>query len=141
MQVRTLTAALLASLLACGCSLLMPGQKLLSLEVYQGDEMVLQTTFDVPDSYSESQIWDASGEEPWSMNGELLPLRPTAINPLEARLEGRVELRIIHGTSLQTSATLEGLTLTRCVTRDSDPAPGWRLPPAEIARAKQAAGL
>ena len=141
MQARTPILALLVSLMAYGCSLAMPGQKLLSLEVYQGDELVLQATFDVPDSYSESQIWDASGEEPWSMNRELPPLQPTQEDPSMVRLDGGVELRILHTKNLETSATLDGLTLTRTTTRSSDPEPGWRLPPTEISRAKQAAGL
>ena len=141
MQARNLFAALLGSLLACGCGMLHPGMRLLSLEVYQGDQMLLETSFDVPDSYSKSQIWDASGEQPWYMNPDLPPLQPTKKDPLTVRLEGQIKLQIIHGDWLETEAHLEGLTLIRTPTRDSNPQPGWRLPPAEIARAKQAAGF
>jgi len=130
-------------ILLCLCTLplvtscLPPGQKLLKLEVSQGGEIILATLFDADDSSTASEIWDASGERPFATEVAATSLGQSEASPLKAELTGSVEIKITHTTNLQTSATLTGLTLVRSAPASDD----WRLPAAEITRAKKAAGL
>lgn len=114
-----------------------PGQKLLKVEITQEGEVVLLTLFDVDDSCTVSEIWDACGERPFATEIAADSLDQGEPRSLETRLTGPVEIRIIHASGIQTSATLTDLTLVRTTLSDND----WRLPPAEIGRAKEAAGL
>ena len=136
MKSRTLkTIALLAMsgfLASCG---LPPGMKLLHLRVYHGGECVLETDFDVRDTCTVSEIWDAAGQKPFSTQTAAKSLGANKANPLEAKLTGPVEIRISHPASDEISAKLTNLTLQRS-SADSD---DWHLPAREVKRAKKGA--
>ena len=126
----SLSAALLLFAAAC-----MPGQKLLSLEVVRGEEVLLVTAFDVVDTSTEAEMWDSAGEVPSSTR--VSAIAPSGADPLKAELEGPVQIRILWTDRLECSATLDGLRLVRSGPGAHD----WRLPPEEIRRAKVAAGI
>ena len=122
--------ALSALLTSCG---LPPGMKLLHLRVYHGGECVLETNFDVPDTSTVSEIWDAAGQKPFSTQTAAESLGANKANPLEAKLAGPVEIRISHPASDEISAKLTNLTLRRS-TKDSD---DWHLSGNGVSRAKK----
>ena len=128
---QTLVLVALSALLAsCG---LPPGMKLLHMRVHHGGECVLETNFDVPDSSTVSEIWEAAGRKPFSTQTAAESLGSNRANPLEAELTGPVEIRISHPASDQISAKLTNLTLQRS-SADSD---DWHLPAREVKRAKK----
>ena len=130
---QALTPLAMSGLLAsCG---LPPGMKLLHLRIYHGGECVLETGFDVPDSSTVSEIWEAAGRKPFSTQTAAKSLSSNKANPLEAKLTGPVEIRISHPASDEISAKLTNLTLQRS-SRDSD---DWHLPAQEVKRAKKGA--
>ena len=127
----TLVLLALSGLLAsCG---LPPGMKLLHMRVHHGGECVLETNFDVPDSSTVSEIWDAAGQKPFSTQSAAKSLGSNKANPLEAKLTGPVEVRISHPSSDEISAKLTDLTLQRS-SKDSD---DWHLSAQEVSRAKK----
>ncbi len=128
---RTLVLVAMSGLLA-SCSL-PPGMKLLYLQVYHGEECVLETYFDVPDTSTLSEIWDAAGQKPFSTQSAAESLGANKANPIEAKLTGPVEVRISHPASDEIRAKLTNLTLRRS-SRDSD---DWHLPAREVSRAKK----
>ena len=134
MKRRALKAlALLAmSGLLASCAL-PPGMKLLHLRVYHGGECVLETDFDVPDTSTVSEIWDAAGQKPFSTRTAAESLGTNKANPLEAKLTGPVEIRISHPASDEISAKLTNLTLRRG-SKDSD---DWHLSGNGVSRAKK----
>ncbi len=134
MKRRALKAlALLAmSGLLASCAL-PPGMKLLHLRVYHGGECVLETDFDVPDTSTVSEIWDAAGQKPFSTQSAAESLGANKANPLEAKLTGPVEIRISHPASDEISAKLTNLTLRRS-SKDSD---DWHLSGKGVSRAKK----
>ena len=108
---QALTLLVMSGLLAsCG---LPPGMKLLHMRVHHGGECVLETNFDVPDSSTVSEIWDAAGRKPFSTQTAAKALGSNKANPLEAKLTGPVEIRISHPASDEISAKLTNLTLRR----------------------------
>jgi len=117
-------------LASCG---LPPGMKLLHLRVYHGGECVLETDFDVRDTSTVSEIWEAAGRKPFSTQTAAESLGSNRANPLEAELTGPVEIRISHPASDEISAKLTNLTLQRS-SADSD---DWHLPAQEVKRAKK----
>lgn len=127
-------------LIVCGCAIALVacgiprGQKLLTLEIHHAQALVLETHFDADDRSTTSEIWDASGERPFSTQVAAPALQPTDADPLRAELSGPVEIRIVHVDNLEASVRLENLTLVR----SSPTADDWRLPAAEIQRAKKA---
>ena len=128
---QTLVLVALSALLAsCG---LPPGMKLLQLRVHHGGECVLETNFDVPDTSTVSEIWDAAGRKPFSTQTAAESLGANKANPLEAKLTGPVEIRISHPASDEISAKLTNLTLRRS-TKDSD---DWHLSGNGVSRAKK----
>ena len=128
---QALTLLVMSGLLAsCG---LPPGMKLLHMRVHHGGECVLETNFDVPDSSTVSEIWDAAGRKPFSTQVAAEALGANKANPLKAKLTGPVEIRISHPASDEISAKLTNLTLQRS-SRDSD---DWHLPAQEVNRAKK----
>ena len=130
---QALTLLVMSGLLAsCG---LPPGMKLLQLRVHHGGECVLETNFDVPDSSTVSEIWDAAGRKPFSTQTAAKALGSNKANPLEAKLTGPVEIRISHPASDEIRAKLTNLTLQRS-SKDSD---DWHLPAQEVKRAKKGA--
>lgn len=130
---RILALVAMCGLLAsCG---LPPGMKLLHLRVYHGGECVLETDFDVRDTSTVSEIWEAAGRKPFSTQTAAESLGSNRANPLEAELTGPVEIRISHPASDEISAKLTNLTLQRS-SRDSD---DWHLPAQEVKRAKKGA--
>lgn len=128
---RALTITLAAATLG---SCLPPGQRLCSLEVVRGDAVVLETNFDVSDSKGIAAIWDEAGEVPFA--SPVVKITPSEQDPTRARLEGEVVVRISHSTVLG-EVKLIDLQLIRSDAFATD----WRLPRAEIQRAKAAAGL
>ena len=130
---QALTLLVMSGLLAsCG---LPPGMKLLHMRVHHGGECVLETNFDVPDSSTVSEIWDAAGRKPFSTQTAAKALGSNKANPLEAKLTGPVEIRISHPASDEIRAKLTNLTLQRS-SKDSD---DWHLPAQEVKRAKKGA--
>lgn len=128
---RTLSLVAMCGLLAsCG---LPPGMKLLHLRVYHGGECVLETDFDVQDTSTVSEIWDAAGQKPFSTQTAAKSLGANKANPLEAKLTGPVEIRISHPASDEISAKLTNLTLRRS-SKDSD---DWHLSGNGVSRAKK----
>ena len=128
---RTLALVAMSGLLAsCG---LPPGLKLLHLRVYHGGECVLETDFDVPDTSTVSQIWDAAGQKPFSTQTAAESLGANKASPLKVKLNGPVEIRISHPASDEISVKLMDLTLQRS-SRDSD---DWHLSADEVNRAKK----
>ena len=117
-------------LASCG---LPPGMKLLHLRVYHGGECVLETDFDVPDTSTVSEIWEAAGRKPFSTQTAAESLGSNRANPLEAELTGPVEIRISHPASDEISAKLTNLTLLRS-SKDSD---DWHLSGKGVSRAKK----
>lgn len=117
-------------LASCG---LPPGMKLLHLRVYHGGECVLETDFDVPDTSTVSEIWDAAGRKPFSTQSAAESLGENKANPLEAKLTGPVEIRISHPASDEINAKLTNLTLRRS-SKDSD---DWHLSGNGVSRAKK----
>ena len=136
MKRRALKAlALLAmSGLLASCAL-PPGMKLLHLRVYHGGERVLETDFDVRDTSTVSEIWDAAGQKPFSTRTAAESLGANKVNPLEAKLTGIAEIRISHPASDEISVKLTNLALRRS-SADSD---DWHLPAQEVKRAKKGA--
>ena len=128
---RTLALVAMCGLLA-SCSL-PPGMKLLYLQVHHGGKCVLETSFDVPDSSTVSEIWDAAGQKPFSTRTAAESLGTNKANPLEAKLTGPVEIRISHPASDEISAKLTNLTLRRG-SKDSD---DWHLSGNGVSRAKK----
>ena len=122
----------LCSVLLTGCSV--PGRRLLNMEVYQDNQLVLKTTFDVPDSDPPSEFWQYASEEPFSVDSSLpdLPTDPKAA--LESTLSGRIEIRLLHGDQLMTSARFESVRLVRNSRNGK-----WHLP-AEAAQAAKQSG-
>ena len=128
---QALTLLAMSGLLAsCG---LPPGMKLLHMRVHHGGECVLETNFDVPDSSTVSEIWDAAGRKPFSTQTAAKALGSNKANPLEAKLTGPVEIRISHPASDEISAKLTNLTLRRS-SKDSD---DWHLSGNGVSRAKK----
>ena len=125
-------ALVAVSVLLASCGL-PPGMKLLQLRVQHGGECVLETNFDVPDTSTVSEIWDAAGQKPFSTRTAAESLGTNKANPLEAKLTGPVEIRISHPASDEISVKLTNLTLRRS-SRDSD---DWHLPAREVSRAKK----
>lgn len=128
---RSLVLVAMSGLLA-SCSL-PPGMKLLYLQVYHGGECVLETYFDVPDTSTVSEIWDAAGQKPFSTQSAAESLGENKANPLEAKLTGPVEIRISHPASDEINAKLTNLTLRRS-SKDSD---DWHLSGNGVSRAKK----
>jgi hypothetical protein len=125
-------ALVAVSVLLASCGL-PPGMKLLQLRVQHGGECVLETNFDVPDTSTVSEIWDAAGQKPFSTRTAAESLGTNKANPLEAKLTGPVEIRISHPASDEISAKLTNLTLRRS-SKDSD---DWHLSAQEVSRAKK----
>ena len=126
-----LIALVLAGLAGC----LPMGQKLLTLEVEQESRVLLSTTFDSDDTSSTAELWESAGEVPFSTQVDAL--QPSKLDPLTAEIVGPVQIRILWTDTEESVVTLDGLQLVRSASGSDD----WRMPPAEIARAKTAAGL
>src|SRR5512139_1047448 len=71
--------ALIAILLA-GCH--PPGMRLLRLEVYQNDQLVLRTTFDAPDHEGPADFWRRTGTEPFAADEQVARVKADGDNPL-----------------------------------------------------------
>lgn len=131
----TILTTVLAAILMVGCFHV--GMRLLRMEVYQDDQLVLRTTFDAPDREGPADFWRRAGAEPFASDEQVSRVKADEDNPLRASLPGLVRIRIVHVDRLMTAASLTNLVLLRN-TRES---PGWCLAPAEVQRAKRAAGL
>ncbi len=127
-----LSLVFLCSVLLTGCSF--PGRRLLNMEVYQDNQLVLKTTFDVPDSEPPSEFWEYASEEPFSVDSTLPELPTGSTAALECTLTGLIEIKILHGDQLMTSAKFESVRLVR-----KSPDGGWHLP-AEAAQTARQSG-
>jgi hypothetical protein len=126
-----LTLALMPLLLLPAC---FPGRKVLTMEVHQNDQLVLRTVFHAPDSESPAKLWRYASQEPSHSEAEVLRVKPDPGDPLHATLKGTIRIRILHTTTLQTTALLTDLELVR---RAAD-TPKWFLPESEVERATRA---
>ncbi|MDA9859061.1 hypothetical protein N9D23_13150 [Rubripirellula sp.] len=118
--------------LLSGCSV--PGQRLLNMEIYHDDQLVLRTTFDAPDSEPPAELWKYASEEPFSMDDTLPEISAESPTALEATIEGSVQIKIVHGDQIMTSASFETVRLVR-----GDPDSGWSLS-ADVAKAAKQSG-
>lgn len=134
-RAKTILATLLAGGLLAGCDF--PGQRLLHLEVYQTDQLMLRTTFAAPDRERPADFWRRAGAEPFASDEQVARVKPDDGNPLRATLTGLVRIKILHLDRLMTSVSLTNVVLLR-----STPASfRWYLAPEEVQRAKRVAGL
>ncbi len=111
-----------------------PGVKLLTMEVYQNETLVLKTTFDAPDKYREAQLWRHAGAAPFAVDESRPPLSAVSDDPLRAKLSGPVTVRIVHVESVETSVSVDNLELIR----DAEEEQRWYLPKNEVERLKRA---
>jgi len=110
---------------------------LLTLEVQHAGDVVLTTLFDAPDGSTTSELWDAAGRAPFATQSMSTSLSAARADLLEVELTGPAEIRITHKLRGATTAALADLRLYR----SSPGTDGWHLAPAEVGRAKKAAGL
>lgn len=123
----------LTAVLTAGCDL--PGQKVLHMEIYQSEQLVLRTMFGAPDREGTADFWRRAGMEPFAADAEVARVKADEDNPLRATFTGPVRINIMHVGRPITSASLTNLVLLRST-------PGslkWYLAPEEIQRAMQAA--
>jgi hypothetical protein len=113
------------------------GMRLLRMEIYHNDQLVLRTIFDAPDREGAPDFWRRAGAEPFASEEEVARVKSDEDNPLRASLAGPVRIRILHVDRLMSVASLTNLVLLRN-TRDSLK---WYLAPEEVQRTKRAAGL
>ena len=127
MHIKSLALCLLA--LSCGSP---PGQKMLRLEITQNETPILITAFDVPDKSSTSEIIEAAGRPPLFTNlvSNLIAITQLVENPLETKVEGKINLTIQHLENIEINVILEGIKLIRSAPDLND----WHLPSAEIKR-------
>jgi len=125
----------LCTTMIAGCSF--PGTRLLSMEVYQNDQLILRTTFDAPDSEGPADFWRRAGVEPFASDENVARVKHDEGNLLRATISGAMRIRILHGETVMTRASLNDLTLVRKTHESSR----WYLSEEEVQRAKQAAGL
>ncbi len=124
-----------AVILFSGCA--NPGMRLLRMEVYQNERLMLRTMFDAPDREGPADFWRRAGAEPFASEDIGLRVKPDADDPLRANLTGSVQIKIVHVDKVMTSATLTNLVLQRTTPAGLQ----WYLPPEEVQRATQATGL
>lgn len=114
-----------------------PGSRLLDMEVYQNDQLVLRTMFDAPDYEAPAEFWRRAGMKPFAAQEPFARVKADGDNPLRASLTGVVRIKIIHAKQVMTSASLTNLVLLRSAPGSQE----WYLAPDECKRAKRAAGL
>lgn len=134
-RLSALVAVGVAIIVMAGCN--QPGRRLLTMEVYEDDQLVLRTKFDVPDSEGPSGFWRRAGEAPFASDEQVARVEADDDNPLRARLTGAVRVRILHVDRVLTSASVTDCELAR----NSPDSLGWYLPEKEVQRATQAAGF
>ena len=69
----------LAGVLIAGCS--PPGMRLLHMEVYQNDQLVLRTFFDAPDSEGPADFWRQAGAEPFASEAQVARVQVVKASP------------------------------------------------------------
>jgi hypothetical protein len=127
--------AVLAAIGIAGCAF--PGQRVLHLEIYQGEQLVLRTMFSAPDREGPRDFWRRAAAEPFAAEDPVARVQADEGHPLRATLTGPVRLEIRH-----VDRPLTGVSLTNLVLRRSTSAsPKWHLAPEETERARRAAGL
>lgn len=134
-RLSVLVAGAMAVMVMVGCN--QPGRRLLTMEVYENDQLVLRTKFDVPDSEGPSGFWRRAGEAPFASDEQVARVEADDDNPLRARLTGAVRIRILHVDRVLSSASVTDCGLVR----NSPDTLGWYLPEKEVQRATQAAGF
>ena len=115
------------------------GQKLLHLEISRGGVLLAELVYPVRDTSDVDAMWAAAGRRPFRCVlalDELRPVeRPTSEEPLLARLEGVLQLSLMHTDYLESRVTLEGV----CLERSDERAADWRLSAGDVARVRRAA--
>jgi len=114
-----------------------PGMRVLEMEVYQNEKLVLKTMFDAPDCRKAPFFWERSGDVPFASSKEINMIKPDKKNLLQATLKGEIIIKIFHVKRLITEAKLEDLTLIRT----NEESIKWHLSQEDVERAKKAAGL
>ena len=130
---RMILAIGLAGSWIAGC--VPPGARLLHMEVYRTNQLVLRTMFDAPDREGPMDFWRRAGKEPFASESHLVLVKADEENPLRATLTGQVQIKITHVDKVMTSATLTNLVLVRSTPESLK----WHLAPAEVERVKQVA--
>ena len=105
--------------------------RFLQAQVIVDGKLVLEMKFGAPDIEEKARTWARLGEKSFQPVGEIVPL---ADDPQKAVLTGQIHITIGHVDRPVASATTDRLQLVR----DGG---GWRLPPEELERTAQAAGL
>lgn len=131
MAVGLLTVVLMVS----GCAF--PGSRLLRMEIYQDDRLVLLSTFGAPDYERPEDFWRRAGAEPFSVDETVLKVKADGEHALHAHLSGMVRIKILHDGRRMTDVQLKDLDLTRSAAGSSR----WYMTAAEVQRALRAAGL
>lgn len=115
---------------ALGLAACMPsGQRLLTLQVERGPDLLLETHFDVRDSAGLEAIWRESSEVPFST--QVNRLSPDPSDALRARPAGNVQVRILHVDEVLVEATMTGAEFVRSGAALDD----WRPSDATIEQA------
>lgn len=123
----------LTAILITGCAF--PGQRVLHLEIYKGEQLVLRTMFSAPDYEGAAEFWLRAGTEPLASEAELALVKADEGHPLRATLTGSVRIKIMHVDRLMTSASLTNLMLLRSAPESLK----WYLAPEGIQLAMRAA--
>jgi hypothetical protein len=108
--------------------------RLVTVRIERGGEKILEEQFGVPDREGPALIWSRLHTLRLKPH---TPIAPSPDNPLEATLSGDLRLVLLHVDRTLAEAKLDRLRLVRA-------APGaheWRLPPEEVVRTAEAAGL
>lgn len=121
----------------CNQVLQADGMRLLHMEVYQKDQLVLRTFFSVRFRASPADIWQRAGAEPFESEAQVARVKADEDNPLRATLTGPVRINITHREQLVTSTSLTNLVLLRSGPESLK----WYLAPKEVERTTRAAGL
>lgn len=97
---------------ALGLAACMPaGQRLLTLQVERGPDLLLKTSFDVRDSAGLEAIWREASEAPFSTRVDRLS--PDPLDASRARPMGSVNVRILHVDTLLAEVTLTDAEFVR----------------------------
>ena len=115
-------------LLIPGCG--MPGQRLLTIEIHENDELRFRGIRGVPDDTPFDEMWDYLNSVRFAPQAEDEDAAQKSVRP---ELKGSVRVIIFHGESQLATSQVNSLTLTR---NDSG---GWQISPAALKQIKGAA--
>lgn len=107
-----------------------PGMRLLTMEIYVDDKLVLSNQFDAPDNESAQKFWNRASRPAFSTQEDKLGVEASSEDPLRAELTGSIVVKIFHGANEMTTASLDRLILMR----EKQDTPFWYIAPGEVKR-------